>query len=145
VPGPLEFHRKIGNATSMAASFHLTNTCQSPPYKTVTKISIKLGYIQQTFVFTSEQTHNPNYPFTYSWNVRSIYIKTYRINFHSLLYFCLRFQTFTFARTHTKAAVSYTQNNHRYIRDKGNLYQSTVLITLPCIASLQTVIILAEK
>jgi len=62
VPGPLKFHRKIRNGTSIAASFHLTTICQSPLYKTVTKISIKLGYIQQTFVFTSEQTHNPNYP-----------------------------------------------------------------------------------
>jgi len=37
------------------------------------------------------------------------------------------------------------QNNHCYIPDKGNLYQSTVLIILPYTGSLQTVLILAEK
>jgi len=45
----------------------------------------------------------------------------------------------------TKAAFSSMQNNHCYIPDKGNLYQSTVLIILPYIGSLQTVLILAEK
>jgi hypothetical protein len=35
--------------------------------------------------------------------------------------------------------------NHCYIPDRGNLYQSTVLIILPYIGSLQAVLILAEK
>jgi len=53
---------KYATEPSIAAPFQLTTICQSPLYKTVTKIYIKLGYIQQTFVFTSEQIHNPNYP-----------------------------------------------------------------------------------